>query len=253
MPYRLLCCCLVFFLGGIPLAHADSPAPPPLPRQDFQPDLSRFSLDLTNCHQSCQIKSEPLNQGTLQPPLEWPVILLQVFSGAVVASVSSFLTQTLVDAAQLGSATTLTDEERQTGSYIRSAIVLTVVPWPVALTIYGLGRVSNNYYGSYWWALAGSYAGELVAFGLNLLFTSIDQSKDQEISRLVAFLLDGLLTAIGGTLLYTLFRKQYKGIQQIGSLIQFRDKQWTWGIPLPKLVQTREQTIVSVPVLSGRF
>lgn len=187
------------------------------------------------------------------PPVEWPLVLLQGFSGMIVAGVTSFLLQTLVDLVVIGPLITAEDLEKS--GIISTVVVLAVVPWLVAGTVYGLGQLSNNYRGSFWWALIGAYVGEGIAFGLGLLLNSIDTSDRKNISRLVRFLLDGLLIGVGSVLFYTLFRSSTGSFVRIGSLLQRQEGgRWAWGVPLPRVSQHENgETMVSFPVFSGRF
>ncbi len=209
---------------------------------------------------------QPVNSNTLDPSLpvplskatapsvEWPLVVLQGFSGMIVAGVSSYLLQTLVDLSIVGpvlSERSATDF--QTAGIVGTLVTSAVIPWIIGGTVYALGRLSNNYRSSFWWALLGAYLGEGVAMGVGLLLNAIDQSEGRSTSRLIRFLLDGLLVGVGSVLFYTLFRYPLGNVQQIGSLLQYNHGSWAWGLPLPRLSSVSNNTTVSIPVLSGRF
>lgn len=202
-----------------------------------------------------QIQSEPLQNDAVQPPKEWGLLFLQGFSGAIVATVSSIVLQSLLDIALINSQgqQNQTRESIQTAIYVRSAIVFAAVPWLVGGIVYGLGKLSNMYEGSFWWALLGGYAGQLLSVGLNALFVALDTTTQKSVARGLGFVFDGLLTGLGAILLYALFQTPYKGIQTIGSLLQLRKGQWSWGIPLPNVAQVQGETIAHISILSGRF
>ena len=195
----------------------------------------------------------PMSQGT-RPPIEWSLAVFQTFSGMIVAGVSSFVVQTIVELAIVGPAQVNVQAETSALSGIVGTLVsLATIPWLVAGTVYGLGRLSNNYRSSFWWSLLGAYVGEAVALGVGLLINFVDQSESKSTSRLLRFLLDGLFIGFGTVLFYTLFRYSVGNFQQIGALIQYRQGVWSWGVPLPHISQYNDTTTVSVPVLSGSF
>lgn len=186
------------------------------------------------------------------PPVEWPLVLLQGFSGMVVGAFGSFMMQALID---LALAPTITDQASfETSGLISNLATLLVMPWVIGGTVYGLGQLSNNYTSSFWWALIGAYVGQGVAFTVGLLLNYLDTTEGQPTSRLIRFLLDGLLIGIGSVLFYTLFRRSRGTFQQIGSLMHFRNGQMVWGLPLPVVSQPQPgETSVSVPILTGTF
>lgn len=260
-----LCLCLLFGLLLAPLTANAAPAthtsPPLRLAAPTSGPTGPISLEhLSTRRWLTQITSEPMQDGKASPPMEWPLILLEFFSGGIVAGFGSVLLQSLIDISTglNVEGRNLTKEELAqelaTAATIRGVVVFTVIPWAVALTVWGIGTRSNNYTGNYWWALLGAYAGQLLSLGSGLLLNALDTTETKEVSRIISFLLDGFLTAFGSILLYNLLRKPFKGIQQIGSLMRYDKGQWQVGIPLPMVSANRQQGVtVFAPVLSGQF
>ncbi len=186
------------------------------------------------------------------PPVEWPLVLLQGFSAVVVGAFGSFMVQALIDLALAPTIQTTADIE--TSGLVSNISTLLIMPWIIGATVYGLGQLSNNYTASFWWALAGAYVGQGVAFGVGLLLNYLDTSDRKNTSRLIRFLLDGLLMGVGSVLLYTLFRRSKGTFQQIGTLVRYQDGKVAWGLPIPVVTRPQpNETLVTVPILAGQF
>jgi hypothetical protein len=184
-------------------------------------------------------------------PMEWPLIALQGFSGMIVATVSSILLRYVLEFAIIGS--NITNENIRIASLSAGIISLAVTPWIVSGTVYGVGRLSHNYEGHFWWALLGAYAGEALAFGLAQLMRELDTSPNKDISRILTFIFEGLLTSVGTVIFYVLFRRANADIIHIGSLLNLECGRWRWGIPLPQIARWENQTTTSIALISGRF
>ncbi|TNE49048.1 MAG: hypothetical protein EP343_14360 [Deltaproteobacteria bacterium] len=193
----------------------------------------------------------PVSESSV-PPVEWPLVLLQGFSAVVVGAFGSFMVQALIDLALAPTIQTTADIE--TSGLVSNISTLLIMPWVIGATVYGLGQLSNNYTASFWWALAGAYVGQGVAFGVGLLLNYLDTSEKKNTSRLVRFLLDGLLIGVGSVLMYTLFRRSKGTFQQIGTLMRYQDGKVAWGLPIPLVTQPQpNETLVTVPILAGQF
>jgi hypothetical protein len=198
------------------------------------------------------LKGETIQDADPAPPSEWALALFQGFSGVIVAVVASFAIQSLFEAVIVSTNPTI---ERQTiASFAYTGTNLVVIPWIVAGTIFGLGRLSNNYSVSFWWVLLGAYAGQLLSSGIGLLATFASGENNRfAVARIITLFSDGLLTAGGALLFYLLFRKAHTDIQAFGSLFSHHDGHWRIGIPLPRIQHSDEGIACSLPLLSGSF
>ena len=184
--------------------------------------------------------------------LEWSLLWLEGFSGAIVAAVSSLLFQTWADIAIVNN--TPTAENVEVAGWASTIGTFGVVPWLVGLTVYLLGKLSHVYVGNYWWALAGAYVGGAVSFGLGRLISFLDTTVRKDIATPIRFILDGVLMAFGAVLLHTLFLKKSGDFIQLGALLQWDGHHVRLGVPVPQFTQpTQKDVAVTLPLFSGTF
>lgn len=182
---------------------------------------------------------------------EWGLMLLQTFAGGVVATVSSVLSQEISNTLIFG--TNVTAEKVSLASLVSSVIGLALVPWFVALTVYGIGRVSNTNEGSFWWTLLGAYLGSLASFGLGRLAQSLDPSPGKDTARPIRHALDGVLLVLGAMIFHTAFLRPYGDVIHLGSLLQWRKGSVHWGVPVATFAQEGGHSTVQLSLLQGRF
>ena len=216
------------------------------------PSSLRLAQQNSKTNADPPLKGETIQDADPAPPSEWALALFQGFSGVIVAVVASFAIQSLFEAVLVSTSPTI---ERQTiASFAYTGTNLVVIPWIVAGTVYGLGRLSNNYSVSFWWLLVGAYAGQLLSSGIGLLATFASGENNRfAVARIITLFSDGLLTAGGALLFYLLFRKAHTDIQAFGSLFSHHDGRWRIGIPIPRIQHSDEGVACSLPLLSGSF
>ena len=182
-------------------------------------------------------------------PTEWPLIALQYGSAAVTAFVYAFLVDAIASAIMEEAATGEVTDARL---IVSAAITLTTGPPLVALVVWAIGRYSQYYEGSFWWALAGAYAGQLLATSISLIGTfSAGQQTDG--TRALLFLSSLLLPSVGSVLAYALTRRPMAGTR-VGSLWNLEGGNWSVGMPLPTLLRTRGGVVFAGLTLArGRF
>lgn len=180
---------------------------------------------------------------------DWGIFALQGFSGLVTGAFGAFVLHTLIDTLFI---TSQADKSvLEAGGLIKNSVVLLTIPWAVSAVVSMIGNLSQTHEGSYWWALAGAFAGGAVSFGVNL---GLERSGMDFVSiSVLQFLSNGVLMVAGSMLFYYLFRKQRAGLIRLGSLVQVQDGRLSFGVPIPMLHTTTEGSRLSLPLLQGRF
>ena len=186
-----------------------------------------------------------------QTPLDWPIILLQGFSGSIVGSVAHLIFQSIFQAIFINEKSSLDDLNMTI--FLSTSVTFGIVPWLTALSVYALAPFIYAYHGSYWWALIGAYVGGGVSFALGQLVYYADSSRLKSVAIPMQVLFNGLFMGIGSVLFFTLFRRPFKDIIQLGSLLNFSGNRFSWGVPLPLAMGEKEHLKVSFSLLSGHF
>ena len=254
----LLVCVVVGLLPGsralAAVSHAGSPT---LPRSwsssvelpgPGRPALGVGGLKLAPLVAANRVRE--ITPGKHNPfPTEWPLIALEFGSAAVTGFVYAFLVDAILSAIIDGP----DGGKVSTGRLVLSGVVtFSTGPPLVAAVVWAIGRFSQYYRGSFWWAVAGAYAGQLLASGLSLI-VGLSSGTATSASQLMLLLSSLVLPALGSVLAHTLTRRALLGTR-IGSLWNLHRGRWTAGIPLPTLVRSgRGEVVAGLTLVGGRF
>ncbi len=256
MHSRMIKACLfvVFFLFKFSLGWAF----PSFPRSRLFPPKKISLLPLkslaasknsANPNSLPSKKAQTSFQVLDQPPLDWSIILFQSFSSTIAASVSHLLLQTVLQAIFIKE-----DSSPETVNAVLWGVSMTtfaIVPWLTALSVSIFSPFIYGYYSSFWWALVGAYIGAGASFAFGTLLFYLDTSPRKNIAIPFQILFNGLFMGLTSVLFFTLFRRPYKDIIQLGSLLQFSKDSIRWGIPIPQYHP--QKATLFIPILSGSF